>query len=393
MCNEIVIGVVGAGKGADLEISALKRVYGVPIRYKTVMAHRREQLEPFQKLYGFEQISFDYQELLDDPEINVICICTPPYTHEDMIVQAMEAGKHVICEKPLNGYFGEEGDPQPIGLNVSKSKMFERVMAGVERIRETAKRTGKKLMYAENAVYAPAIQKTAEIIRAKQSKILYMKGEESLKGSTSPLANEWNMTGGGTFVRNGTHPLSSMLWLKQQSAQARGEVVKVKSVVADMGMASTTLSEHEHRHIDARPHDVEDSGTAIITFTDGTKMLVIATNTYLGGLRDYVEVYCNDATMNCKLTLSDVMSTYFLDDDGIKDMNLSYLCPSKTGWNNTFVSDEVLRGYMNEMQDFMEAVYNDREPMAGLDLACETMRVIYAAYISAEQGRRVEFDV
>jgi len=389
MKNEIVIGVVGAGKGADLEISALKHVYGVPVRYKTVMGQDRKQLEAFQQLFGFEQISFDFEELLRDPEINLICVCTPPYVHEEMIIRAMEAGKHVVCEKPLNGYFGQEGDQTPVGLHVSREKMLENVIKGLERIRETAARTGKKLMYAENAVYAPAIQKTAEIIRNKKSKILYMKGEESLKGSTSPVANEWSATGGGTFIRNGTHPLSSMLWLKMQSAKARGEDIRIQSVIADMGMVTPSLTAYEHRHIDARPNDVEDSGTAIVTFTDGSKMLVIATNTYLGGLRDYVEVYCNDATLTCKLTLSDAMSTYFLDDEGIQDMNLSYLCPSKTGWNNTFVSDEVMRGYINEMQDFMECVYYDREPMSGLDLACETMKLIYAAYLSAEQGKRV----
>lgn len=392
MQKEIVLAVVGAGKGADLEMSALKKVYGVPFRCKTLVAHREEQMKPFAELYGFTNYTTEFQSVLDDPEIDLICVCTPPYTHKDMIIRSLKAGKHVICEKPLLGYFGENGDPLPVGTSVSKKKMLERILSDIEELSAVVKETGKKFMYAENAIYAPAIQKAAEIIRAKKSKILYMKGEESLKGSTSPVANEWDKTGGGTFIRNGTHPLSAMLWLKQQEAKARGEVVTIDSIVADMGLASVNLNEYEHRHIDARPHDVEDSGTAVITFSDASKMLVIATNTFLGGLRDYVEVYCNDATINCKLTLSDAMSTYFLDDDGIKDMNLSYLCPSKTGWNNTFVSDEVLRGYMNEMQDFMESVYFDREPMSGLDIANLTMKVIYAAYLSAEQGKRVGID-
>lgn len=392
MQKEIVLAVIGAGKGADLEMSALKKVFGVPFRCKTVVAHREEQMKPFAEAFGFSHYTTDFQSVLDDPEIDLICICTPPYTHKDMIIRSLKAGKHVICEKPLLGYFGEEGDPLPVGTGVSKKKMLERILRDIEELSAAVKETDKKLMYAENAIYAPAIQKAAEIIRAKKSKILYMKGEESLKGSTSPVANEWDKTGGGTFIRNGTHPLSAMLWLKQQEAKARNEEITISSIVADMGLASVNLNEYEHRHIDARPHDVEDSGTAVITFSDASKMLVIATNTYLGGLRDYVEVYCNDATINCKLTLSDAMSTYFLDDDGIRNMNLSYLCPSKTGWNNTFVSDEVLRGYMNEMQDFMEAVYFNREPMAGLDIASLTMKVIYAAYLSAESGKRVEID-
>ncbi len=389
MDHAITLAVIGAGKGADLEMSALSHVYGVPYRRKTVVAHRLEQMAPFAERYGFERCTTDYEEVLCDPEIDAVCICTPPYTHKDMILRALRAGKHVICEKPLLGYFGEEGDELPIGTRVPKTKMYARVLEDLEEIASSVRASGKKLMYAENAIYAPAIQKAAEIIRAKRSRILFMKGEESLKGSTSPVANEWDKTGGGTFIRNGTHPLSAMLWLKRQEAAARGETLEPVSIFADMGMATPSLNEYEHRHIDARPHDVEDSGTAVVTFSDSTKLLVVATNTYLGGLRDYVEVYCNDATINCKLTLSDAMSTYFLDDDGIRNMDLSYLCPSKTGWNNTFISDEVLRGYLNEMQDFMEAIYNDREPLSGLETACETMRLIYAAYLSAEQGKRV----
>lgn len=388
MKKEIVIGVVGAGVGAELELSALKKVYGVPYRCKTVVAHRMEQMRPLAERYGIERCSDDFDALLSDPEIDLVCICTPPYTHKEMAQRALLAGKHVICEKPLLGYFGQEGDPLPVG-GVSKTKMYADVLAQLAELEAAVHKSGKKLMYAENAVYAPAIQKSAEILRAKKSRILYMRGEESLKGSTSPVANEWSKTGGGTFVRNGTHPLTAMLWLKQQEALARGVAIEPDSVIADMGMVSPTLNEYEHRHIDARPHDVEDSGTAVVTFTDGSKLLAIATNIYLGGLRDYVEVYCNDATFRCKLTLSDAMSTYFLDDDGIKDMNLSYLCPSKTGWNNTFVSDEVLRGYTNEMQDFLESVYYDRQPMADIALASLTMRVIYGAYLSAEQGKRV----
>ena len=75
-------------------------------------------------------------------------------------------------------------------------------------------------MYAENFIYAPAVVKAAEVVSAKKSRILYMKGEESLKGSSSHVAGEWSKTGGGAFIRTGTHPLSTLLWLKQQEARA-----------------------------------------------------------------------------------------------------------------------------------------------------------------------------
>ena len=54
-----------------------------------------------------------------------------------------------------------------------------------------------------------------------------------------------------------------------------------------------TQDEHDHRHISARPHDVEDFAQMVITFSDGTKTSVLATDTALGGTRNAVDVYCS----------------------------------------------------------------------------------------------------
>lgn len=390
--NEICIGMAGAGRATELHVSALKRFNGIPLRFKTIVARRREQLETAQKRFNFENISFDFDDLVNDPDIDVIDICTPPYIHEEMIEKAMLAGKHVICEKPLTGYFGVEGDEYPIGKHVSKRIMYLQLLESIRKLRGVINKSGKKFMYAENFVYAPAVLKAAEIIKNRKSRILYAKGEESLKGSSSPVAGEWDKTGGGTFIRTGAHPLSAILWLKQQEAEARGIEIKVKSVLADMGCVTPSLSEYEHRHIAASPVDVEDCGTVILTFTDGSRAVIIATDTLLGGSKNYIELYCNDAAINCNITMSNLMSTYFLDEDNLDDVYISEMLPSKIGWNHPFLEDEIIRGYTDEMRDFMEAIYFDKEPKSGFDLAYDTIRIIYAAYMSAEIGYRVDLD-
>lgn len=318
-----------------------------------IVARRKEQLEVAKAIYGFEETSYDFEDLLTDPDIDVIDICTPPYVHEEMIERAMLAGKHVICEKPLTGYFGMSGDEYPIGINVSKKVMYLQLLESIRRLRQIIRKSGKKFMYAENFVYAPAVLKAAEIITAKKSRILYAKGEESLKGSSSPVAGEWDKTGGGTFIRTGSHPLSAILWLKQQEAKAHGIDIKVKSVIADMGRITPNLSDYEHRHIAANPVDVEDCGTVILNFTDDSRAVIIAADTLLGGSKNYVELYCNDAAINCTLTMSDLMSTYFLDEDNLDNVYISEMLPSKIGWNKPFLEDEIIRGYTDEMRDFM----------------------------------------
>lgn len=388
--GELCVGMAGAGRATELHMNALKRYSEIPICYKRIIARRDEQVNAAKERYGFLEASLDFNDLINDPEIDIIDICTPPYIHKDMIVSAMKAGKHVICEKPLSGYFGEDGDEEPIGSKVSKVKMYDALLDSLKELKEVVESSGKMFMYAENFVYAPAIMKAAEIIRKKKTRVLFAKGEESLKGSSSPVAGEWSKTGGGTFIRTGAHPLSAILWLKQVEAQARGVEITVKSVFADMDQITPQLSEYEHRHIAARPNDVEDFGTVIITFSDNTKAVIIATDTLLGGSRNYVELYCNDAVINCKLTMSDLMNTYFLDEDRLDDVYISEMLPSKIGWNNPFLEDEIIRGYTDEMRDFVESVYYNRQPKSGFDLAYDTIKIIYAAYKSSELGMAVE---
>ena len=386
----VTIGTVGAGYAAYLHGNGYEKVSGISVRLKTVCDLNLDLAKKVQERYGYEQTSCDYRELLADPEIDVIDIVLPPFLHTKIAMEAMEAGKHVICEKPLTGYFGNPGQ-ENIGTTVRKSEMYRQCLEEMDLLKEVVERTGKKFMYAENFVYATPVQKAAEIIRAKKTKLLFMKGEESLKGSSSPVAGKWNKTGGGTLMRTGTHPMGGMLWLKQQEALARGETITVKSVSADVGVTTACLSEHEHRHIAARPEDVEDYAAVTVTFSDGTKCLTIASDTVLGGTKNYIEVYSNDSSLMCNISPTDILNTYFLDEEGLDDVYISEMLPAKLGWNKAFVSDEIIRGYMGELQDFMETIAYDKTPSSDFALAYETTKIMYAAYQSAEEGRRIDF--
>jgi predicted dehydrogenase len=146
----------------------------------------------------------------------------------------------------------------------------------MEATRAAIARTGKLFMYAEDWVYAPAVTKIAEIIRATKDKILFMKGEESHSGSHAAHAAQWAMTGGGSLIRMGCHPLSAVLYLKQVEAKARGESIRVASVTGDVGNVTAGLKPEERSYIKANPVDVEDWGTLTATFSDGTKATVFS---------------------------------------------------------------------------------------------------------------------
>jgi predicted dehydrogenase len=386
---KIKVGLVGSGFVAELHMYAYKRVYGVDAEVAAVVS-RGEHVEHFAKKHGIGETHRDYRALLADRAIDVVDICTPPALHAPMIVEAMRAEKHVICEKPFSGYFGRPDDPTPIGKHVAKSLMYERVMAEMEETRIAIKAAGKLFMYAEDWIYAPAVAKTVEILKATKDKILFMKAEEGHSGSHAAHAAQWSMTGGGSLIRMGCHPLSAVLYLKQVEARARGETIRVAAVIADVGNVAASLAPEERPFIKANPVDVEDWGTLTVTFTDGTKATIFSGDMIMGGVRNLIETYTSSGSLFANITPNNHMLTYMTDEQKLADVYITEKVDRKTGWQFVCLEEEWTRGYLQEIQDFMECVATGREPLAGLDLAYDTMQVQYAGYWSAEEGKRIK---
>ena len=106
--------------------------------------------------------SFDtFEELC--ASVDVVDLCTPPSSHEELAIQALNQGKHVIIEKPLTGYFGA-GIQDFQGNRYSKETMLREAVSSCARILAAAKASGNRVCYAENWIYAPAVQKEREIL-------------------------------------------------------------------------------------------------------------------------------------------------------------------------------------------------------------------------------------
>ena len=385
---KVRVGLVGCGFVAELHLYAYKRVYGVEAQVSAVAA-RGANVVDFAKKHHIAKTYRDFRELIADPDLDVIDICTPPMLHASMIVDAMQAGKHVICEKPFAGYFGREGDKTPIGKHVPKSLMYERVMEEMDKTSKAVGASGKLFMYAEDWVYAPAIAKIVEVLKATKDKVLFMKGEESHSGSHAAHAAQWAMTGGGSLIRMGCHPLSAVLYLKQVEAKARGERIAVSAVTADVGNVAACLADGERTYIKAKPVDVEDWGTLTLTFSDGTKSTVFSGDMIMGGVRNVVEAYTNGGSLFANITPNNHLMSYLTDEEKLAGVYITEKVDRKTGWQYICLEEEWTRGYLQEIQDFMECVAQKREPLAELALAYETIKVNYAAYWSADEGRRV----
>jgi predicted dehydrogenase len=385
---KVRVGLVGCGFVSELHIYAYRRVYGVDAEV-TAVAARGDHVFDFAKKHGIPTTYRDFRRLIADKDIDVVDICTPPALHAVMIVEAMQAGKHVICEKPFSGYFGREGDQPPIGKHVPKSLMYARVIEEMDKTCAAIKASGRLFMYAEDWVYAPAVMKVVEILKATKDKILFMKGEESHSGSHAAHAAQWAMTGGGSLIRMGCHPLSAVLYLKQIEAKARGEQITVTAVTADVGNVAAGLTPQERTYIKSNPVDVEDWGMLTLTFSDGTKSTVFSGDMIMGGVRNVVETYTNGGALVANITPNNHLTSYLTDEAKLASVYITEKVDRKTGWQFVCLEEEWTRGYLQEIQDFMECVATGRQPLADMALAYETIKVNYAGYWSAEEGRRI----
>lgn len=378
------IGFLGCGFAAGLHAHAYKRVPGFEATLHAVCSADLHASEAFATEHGFAKVYESVEQLLDDPAIDIVDIIVPPKYHVALVKQAMEKGKHVICEKPFNGYFGKGSD--------SKITMFEKVCAELDDFSHFLQGRKEQLFYAENFIYAPAVAKVKEFLQNTGEKTLLLRGEESHSGSHAPHAALWEVNGGGSLIRQGCHPLSALLYLKQVEAKTRGEDIWVSSVLCDASVVTEQLPQEEKGSILSKPVDVEDWSETIITFSDNTKAVVTSGDMVVGGVRNTIEAYTSNSCYTANIAPNDALVCYHTDDSKLDDVYFTEKVETKKGWQNVFLSEEEMRGYVGELEDFFICLTSDKKPESGFPLADETMRVIYASYASAELGKRFNLE-
>ncbi len=196
MTSPVRIGIVGAGFAARFHALNLRRVHTIPVHIVGVTSRSPESRQSFAREMSVP--GFDSLEALCDA-CDAIDLCSPPSTHEELAISALGRGKHIIVEKPFTGYFGSGADSFR-GDTAPKGPMLEHAIASCSRIAEAAQTAGKTICYAENWVYAPAIQKEAEMVTKSKAQVLWMMGNQSHSGSHSRYYGIWRHSGGGSLV-------------------------------------------------------------------------------------------------------------------------------------------------------------------------------------------------
>jgi predicted dehydrogenase len=383
MTSPVRIGIVGAGFAARFHALNLRRVHTIPVHIAGVTSRSPESRESFVREMSLP--AFDSLDALCDA-CDVIDLCSPPSTHEELAISALRRGKHIIVEKPFTGYFGP-GTDSFRGDTAPKGPMLEHAMASCARIAEAAQAAGKSICYAENWVYAPAIQKEAEMVTKSKAQVLWMIGNQSHSGSHSRYYGIWRHSGGGSLVGKGCHPLSAALFLKRAEGMADdGKAIRPATVSARTHEITKLCGYRDSGYLRTAYQDIEDYGQMHIVFTDGTVADIFAAELVLGGVSNWLEVMANNHRTRCQLNPIDALTTFNPTADGFRDVYLTEKIETKLGWSHPAPDEAWQHGYPQEFQDFIESIAGGREPQSGLELARDTMAAIYAAYLSAERS-------
>lgn len=212
--------------------------------------------ESFAREFGARSWHADWRDLVRDPEVEAVYVATPVHLHAEQSIEAAEAGKHVLCEKPMALSVGE-----------------------CERMNAAAQANGVRLGVAYYRRFYPAVERVAEIIRSGEigapvvaQANAFERFEPSLDHPRRWLI-ERRLSGGGPMFDFGCHRVEVLLNLF-------GRAVEVK------GLTSNVVFERE----------VEDIACALVRFEHGTQAVITAAHAAREP-RDTLEIFGSEGSI------------------------------------------------------------------------------------------------
>ena len=251
---EIGFGIIGCGLIASFHAQAIaKSIGGTLVAVSDLSLERAEELASRYHAKAFN----DYKQLLAQPEVDVVCICTPSGLHAQLVIEAAQHGKHVVVEKPL-AITMEEGRAAVAACKGNNVKL-----AVISQLR-----------------FAPALQQAkAALEQQKLGKPLlgdaYMKYYRSQDYyDQGGWRGTWKMDGGGALMNQGIHGIDLLLWLM-------GPVTEV------WGQAATL----------ARQIEVEDTAVAAVRYASGAMGVIEGTTSVYPGYNRRLELHGDQGTI------------------------------------------------------------------------------------------------
>jgi predicted dehydrogenase len=328
------IALIGVGAAAQVNhIPALKKVEGLEL--VALCDRDPEKAQRVAQKFGVPTAVSRIEELFDIEDLDAIDICTPNYLHAPMAVAALEAGKHVLCERPL-------------------ARSSEEAAAMVK----AAKKADRTLACAVQHRFRPDAQLLRRFVEKGDLGEIFLAKAGWLRQKTEWDSDEWRRTkresGGGVVIDLGFHMLDLSLWVLGQP--------KVVSVTANV-----------HRN---KKGEVEDSATAFFRLESGATLTLEVT---WGLLMEKDFAYLNLFGSGGAALLNP-----FRVHKGMHGTLVNVTPTLETSRNQYRQSMEM------QVAHFAETLRTGKKPMGSVEEILGVMELVDAVYRSAEQGKEIK---
>ncbi|KAF1977676.1 NAD(P)-binding protein [Bimuria novae-zelandiae CBS 107.79] len=304
-------------------------------------AWAREKLEPWGvKIYS------DYDEMLRHEGLEAVCVATATTVHAEQTIKAVEAGKHVLCEKPLSTSL--EISQQV--LEVAKKHPKQKVMCGFSR-RFDASYLAAYRTAASGSIGRPTILRSQTCDKYDPSGFFVAYAEFS----------------GGIFVDCNIHDIDLALWF---FSAATTTLPKVKSVMA---VGVTALEPDLAKHGDV------DNGVGVVEFHEGQIAYFYSSRMNAPGQHDMTEIIGTNGKLTVNANPSVDLTESHLPSGIHREMPQNYY----ERFENAFVE---------EARKFTDAVLDDGLVPIDIESSVEAVRIGVALQESLRSGKKIFFD-
>jgi predicted dehydrogenase len=341
------VGLIGSQFIGTIHLESLRTVPGAEV--VAVTSATEAHAKAFAERHGIRRWFTDYRKMYEMPDLDMVVLGLPNDLHCDATVAAAEAGKHVVCEKPLC-------------LNLAEA----------DRMIEACRRAKVKLMYAEELGFTPKYVRLKQLVdEGALGEIHLVKQAEKHDGPHAAWFWDVQRSGGGVTMDMGCHGIEFFRWLLGKS----GGKARVLSVYADMGT-----------YVHGGRTRGDDSSTLVLKMEGGATAIAEESWTKPGGMDDRAEVYGSEGVAYADLLRGNAIHTYSRKGYGYAVEKAG----DTRGWSFTIYEEAWNYGFPQEMNHFVSCVRDDRQPLCTGEDGRAVLEVIYAAYASAGQGRRID---
>lgn len=352
MGKQTVIAVIGCGRIAqNAHFPAFARMEEIRVKYACDLI--REKAEEMQSRYAFvENVITDYRVALADPEVEAVFVLTPNYAHYTVTMDALKAGKHVFCEKPIT-----------VSYALSKE------------MAEEAKRQGRILNIGVCNRFNRSVEMLEQLVREGRFGKIYhvycsFRSARSIPGLGGDFTTK-AQSGGGVLIDWGVHFLDLILYIlggatvKSLTCDAYREMAKDMKAYKYTSMWAEDTADTENG-----TNDVEDfisghirTDKASISFNGAWAQNIFHEDMFIDFLGD---------KCGARLTYGGKFELY--DGATLETIAPEYDIPDM---------------YLCEDRAFVSSVVTGEKDRAYIDRVLETAKLLDALYVSAERKEEV----